>query len=59
MEDPECCLLNPKRNQRMDVGECKADRRSPKSKEEVTRHEEPTREEIGRCVSSERSELEM
>ena len=59
MEDRECCLLNPKRYWRMDGGERKADPHSPKSKEEVTRREEPTREEIGGCVSSERSELEM
>ena len=58
MEDHECCLLNLKRNRRMDR-EPEAYRRSPKSKEEVTRREEPTREEIGGCVSSERSELEM
>ena len=59
MEDRECCLLNPKRYWRMDGGERKTDPHSPKSKEEVTRREEPTREEIGGCVSNERSELEM
>ena len=59
MEDGECCPLNPKRNWRMDGGEREAHRRSPKSKEAVTRREEPTRKEIGGCVSSELSELEM